>query len=317
MDIENLNKNQLILLALLVSFVTSIATGIVTVTLMDQAPPGVTQTINRIVERTERVIVPQKTEQPAQVNNIVIKEEDFIVKAAEKNSANIVVIGYPKKKTSLLQGLVSDQQKTEIENVGTGFVIKEKNVVLGDRAQMPEGQDEFVITTLGGEAFAARRATTTGESSPIILLELISPSSQEGKDEAAASSQTKEETFNAVTFADTALTRIGQTAIALGADRDLQLLLGVVSRLERVAATEDKGGSRIAKIYTTVEMDSRYSGGPVVNTDGAVMGIAIVADGSHYVVPALYIEELLAGNGKTKEGEEPLANKGEKTLDTP
>ena len=37
---EHLNKQQLILLTLLISFVTSIATGIVTVSLMDQAPQG-------------------------------------------------------------------------------------------------------------------------------------------------------------------------------------------------------------------------------------------------------------------------------------
>ncbi len=56
MAVEDLNKNQIILLTLLVSFVTSIATGIVTVTLIDQAPAPVAQTINQIVERTiERV----------------------------------------------------------------------------------------------------------------------------------------------------------------------------------------------------------------------------------------------------------------------
>ena len=47
MDIKDLNKSQLILLAILLSFITSIATGIVTVTLMQQAPSSVTVPINR------------------------------------------------------------------------------------------------------------------------------------------------------------------------------------------------------------------------------------------------------------------------------
>lgn len=52
MDIEDLNKTQLLLLTLLVNFVTSIATGVLTVSLLDDNSPTVTQTVNRIVERT-------------------------------------------------------------------------------------------------------------------------------------------------------------------------------------------------------------------------------------------------------------------------
>src|SRR6185436_15876866 len=93
-DLNDLNKNQIVLLTLLVSFVTSIATGIVTVALMDQAPPGVTQTINRVVEHTiERVVsAPAQTASVITKETVVLKEDDLVVAAIEKNASSLVRI---------------------------------------------------------------------------------------------------------------------------------------------------------------------------------------------------------------------------------
>ena len=90
MELEELNKTQIVLLTLLVSFVTSIATGIVTVTLLDQAPPAVTQTINRIVERTVERVVPASPSGPSVITTvkettIVVKEEDLITESIDRN----------------------------------------------------------------------------------------------------------------------------------------------------------------------------------------------------------------------------------------
>jgi len=85
MDIEQLTKTQIILLTLLVSFVTSIATGIVTVTLMDQAPPAITRTINRVVEKTIQTVVPDTTQTASVKKEIVIvKEQNVVADVVEK-----------------------------------------------------------------------------------------------------------------------------------------------------------------------------------------------------------------------------------------
>jgi len=86
---EHLTKQQIVLLALLVSFVSSIATGIVTVSLMDQGSPTVTQTINRVVEKTIETVTPSAT---TTKETIVIKEDEAIINSLEKASKSIVRI---------------------------------------------------------------------------------------------------------------------------------------------------------------------------------------------------------------------------------
>lgn len=95
MDVEELTKSQIILLVLLVSFVTSIATGIVTVSLLAQAPPAVTQTVNRIVERTVETVVPSNNQQASVVTKevtVVVKEDDLITESINNGFKGIVRI---------------------------------------------------------------------------------------------------------------------------------------------------------------------------------------------------------------------------------
>lgn len=96
MNIEDLSKSQLLLLMLLVNFVTSIATGVLTVSLLDQAPPTVTRTINQIVERTvETVNTPQGpipiVTTPAKPAPVVT-EEDRLTSAISSAAQRTVTI---------------------------------------------------------------------------------------------------------------------------------------------------------------------------------------------------------------------------------
>lgn len=118
---EHLSKQQIILLTLLVSFVTSIATGIVTVSLMDQAPMGVTQTINRVVEKTiERVV--SDTGTAGSSIAAVASVEDQTAKAVEKVSRSLVRI---------------KPQSGGMDSVtGLGIVVSKDGVIVTDKASV-------------------------------------------------------------------------------------------------------------------------------------------------------------------------------------
>src|SRR3989344_1320471 len=65
---NDLNKHQLVLLVLLVSFVTALATGIVVATLVAQAPPPLTHTIQRVIEKV--------TEKAADIAPVTLKRDE-------------------------------------------------------------------------------------------------------------------------------------------------------------------------------------------------------------------------------------------------
>ena len=93
MDLEQLTKTQIVLLTLFVSFVTSIATGIVTITLMDQAPSDVTRTIDRVIEKTVERVVPGETkvvERIKEVSNPTAS--DLAINTVEKTKEILVYV---------------------------------------------------------------------------------------------------------------------------------------------------------------------------------------------------------------------------------
>ncbi|MDB5264731.1 MAG: hypothetical protein JWN64_302 [Parcubacteria group bacterium] len=144
MNIEDLTKTQLLWLMVLVNFVTSIATCVLTVSLLDVAPPTVTQTVNQIVERTvERVatgtpLATIVTPKP-QTQTVVIRDEDLLSAAISADVARTVEIHK------------GNGTSTPVIAVGT-FLPKSKVVVTATVQNLPK---EATIEFANGAAVQA------------------------------------------------------------------------------------------------------------------------------------------------------------------
>ncbi len=139
MDMEQLSKSQVVLLTLLVTFVTSIATGIVTVSLMEKAPPAIAQTVNRVVEHTVERIVPiaQSAAASAPAKTVVVKEADQVAQAVAVFSPSVA-------------RLYSSDAADPIF-LGLGVVI-ESGVIVTDTSAIGEYSDAVAVLHDGSHA---------------------------------------------------------------------------------------------------------------------------------------------------------------------
>lgn len=269
MDIEQLTKAQIVLLTLLVSFITSIATGIVAVALMDQAPAGVTQTINRIVERTVERVVQQSemgdgsasVSRGAKEVTVVVKENDLITEAIEKNSATLVRI-------SLYDSRIDDKVGTF---VGLGFFVRADGIIATDPTLLLS-RGTYIIVTGKGEHYVARPVVSTVKS-PVALLRL--------------EKITGAEIFPIVVLAELNKLKLGQTIISLAGQERISVAVGVITDVETTPAGEGESAA-ISRIKTDIS-DNRVSfGSPLFNMFGEVLGMhtaAVQSQGSASYLP--------------------------------
>ena len=240
MNIEELNKSQIVLLTLLVSFVTSIATGIVTVSLMDQAPPIVAQTVNRIVEHTIETVVPAASGQAAatvvtQEKTVIVHESEQISKAIEKVSPSLVRLY-----TSFAE---------DASFLGIGIVMDASGMIVADSGILGDGSEAFASLPDGTRL----RANVTARNSSVGLVFLA----------ATTTGEKKIEWVPAKFSADNPT--LGESVIALSGKSTNRVAQGIVTALV-------KSGGTI--IDTDISTGSILSGSPLVNLDGTIIGIS-------------------------------------------
>lgn len=141
MDIKDLNKKQLILLTLLITFIVSIATGIVTVSLMNKMPAKTTQTINNVIQRTiEKVVAPTTDTTTTQTSKSMILGE---------SEALVNIYPAPKKidstsSTNTPTTPVTAETKDAVKSLGQGIIISDNGLILVESSILT-GEIDYVV----------------------------------------------------------------------------------------------------------------------------------------------------------------------------
>ncbi len=241
MELEELTKSQIILLVLLVSFVTSIATGIVTVSLLAQAPPAITQTVNRIVERTVETVVPAENQTAAVVTKettVVVKEDDLITQSITDSFGKVARIHEGTSTSSPIIALGAV--------VGQGTIVTDLSQVSGEHA-VDLGPDtfRFVVSAKVPEAGIALM-TATGTAPSVAPFKVI----------------------------DAGSIKLGQTLIGLYGARSDRVAMNILSGVgELVKAGKGDATTSVRGLTTTID-STLTAGAPVITIFGELAGIS-------------------------------------------
>lgn len=242
MDIEHLSKSQIVLLTLLVSFVSSIATGIVTVSLMGQAPPAIAQTVNRVIERTVEKVIPagQTAAVVTQQKTIVIKESDLIAQAVDRVSPSLVRL------------YTTNASGTAIF-LGFGVVLDASGALAADGSALESG-DATAELSDGSHVHAS--VSSRDASSGIAYLQ-AGTTTTEGK-----------AVHWSPIVVSTAHPVLGETVVALSGRTVPRIAAGIITALFPAK------GEGPQAIDTDISADSIVSGSPLVDTDGSLIGVS-------------------------------------------
>ena len=305
MNMDNLSKTQVVWLTLLVTIVTSVVTAIVTVALLRQAPPPITQTINRVIEKTIGVPLPgieeKKTEPepPPQLTR-----EEAIIKVVKDISPAVVSVIASKDlpvieeyfvdpfgdSNDLFKGLIPDikipqyrQKGTEKRQIssGSGFFVSSEGLLLTNRHVVEDKEADYSIVTNDGKKYQVR-ALARDPFQDIAILEV---NDKENK-----------KNFHYISLGDSANVSIGQTVIAVGnalGEFRNTVSVGIVSGLNRniVAEGSPSGPESLQDlIQTDAAINPGNSGGPLIDLNGRVIGLnTAVAQGGENIGFALPI----------------------------
>ncbi len=242
---EDLTKTQIVLLCLLLSFVVSIGTGIITFSLLSEVPQAVTQTINRVVERTIEKVVPSPSKENTvtKETTVVVKEEDLIIDAINKNTNSIVRI------------------KLDADNsfYGLGLIVTKEGLVVADEKNFSPIATYYAVMSDGKKYKLS--ALAQKKELDVRFFEI-----KKDKDDTSV--------FSSAILGNSESLQLGQSVIGISGIESTSIATGRVTGLKRVDAVNSTP-SYVSLIETDVTLKDSALGGPLLNLSGQVVGLNV------------------------------------------
>ncbi|HZS42769.1 MAG TPA: S1C family serine protease [Candidatus Paceibacterota bacterium] len=247
---EELTKTQIVLLTLLVSFVTSIATGIVTVALVDQSSQGVGQTIQTVVEKTIETVIPGTKATSTDTVKVAttggngqpptLSESDLMVSAVSKNTPSLVRI---------------KQINTEpaYTFVGLGVVISPKGLIIADKGLFESVNANYVAVFPDGKTATMTRATLNASTTSVGIFSIGTSTSEK---------------LSVPVFGDSTKLSLGQKVLTVSGSSKNIVIDGIISSLDK-----SDGGQNYIKPDFSVS-DLAY-GSILINLNGEIIGLKV------------------------------------------
>jgi S1-C subfamily serine protease len=270
---DELNNKQMILLTMFTSFVVAIATGIITVAMLQEAPPLLTQTVNRVVERTiERVVTGSSTpERPTPapiITNVTkevtvyAKEDDLVVAAVEKNQPRVARVH-------------AVDAATSSDPLAIGFVISRDGLIVSETKSLfdDEPAKESYHVIIGEKRYVATLIAHQNEAeNPVSFLKI--------------SDLVQGESLDAVSFGRAGEQKLAQTVVVLGGISGDGVFKTTLSKLRYIKSDATGTPQVLSGIETLPRIPDENLGGLVVNLDGQAVGMVI--SGSESVKYVIY-----------------------------
>jgi hypothetical protein len=244
MNMEELTKSQIVLLTLFVSFVTSIATGIVTVSLVQQAPPAITQSVSRVIQETVQTVAPSSNSQHAaatvtEEKTVVVNDSDLVSKAVASVTPSIVhvYLGTP----------------TAQSFVGLGVVLDSNGTIAADSDALGENSEAMLTLSDGTLVRAFVRARDAGSGIAYLV---------------AATSSVPAPKWVPISVAGLHVV-LGQSVIAISGKTILHIASGLIASIVPGSAS-----SSPQVIETDIASGAILPGSPLIDTNGALLGLS-------------------------------------------